>query len=156
MQINIYTSFDEKYYKDIWGTVHRHDYCEGLANNLITTYHPKSFLDIGTGCGFLVKTLREKGDILNLKPGDEGRDHYDLIWFLGKGVIPNWLYLRQLIGLTKAKALDNIKTRIAEIDYRYLQSELSPYFSSLTFVRSFIQNLLSLYNQSLPVLKEVT
>jgi hypothetical protein len=57
----IYTSFSENYFKDIWGTVHRHDYCNDLANNLIERYHPKSLLDIGTGCGYLVKTLREKG-----------------------------------------------------------------------------------------------
>jgi hypothetical protein len=53
--------FNRHYYDDIWGTVHRHDYCENLANQLISKYHPKSLLDIGTGCGYLVKVLRDKG-----------------------------------------------------------------------------------------------
>ncbi len=53
--------FDKKYYDDIWGTVHRHDYCETIANQLIAKYNPKSVLDIGTGCGYLVKVLRDKG-----------------------------------------------------------------------------------------------
>ncbi len=53
--------FDEKYYNDIWGTVHRHDYCENLANSLITKYGKVRFLDIGTGCGELVRLLNEKG-----------------------------------------------------------------------------------------------
>lgn len=53
--------FDSNYFKGIWGTIHRHDYCETLADNLIAKYHPKSLLDIGTGCGELVRVLREKG-----------------------------------------------------------------------------------------------
>ncbi len=53
--------FDEFYYRNIWDTVHRHDYCETLANHLIEKYGKCRILDIGTGCGFLVKTLREKG-----------------------------------------------------------------------------------------------
>jgi methylase of polypeptide subunit release factors len=53
--------FNKKYYEDIWGTVHRHDYCESLASMLISKYGKCSILDIGTGCGFLVNLLREKG-----------------------------------------------------------------------------------------------
>lgn len=53
--------FNKKYYEDIWGTVHRHDYCDSLADLLISKYGKVRFLDIGTGCGMLVKTLRQKG-----------------------------------------------------------------------------------------------
>gem|GEM_PF-6976110 len=52
---------NKKYYDNIWGTVHRHDYCESLANRLIQQYGKVRFLDCGTGCGYLVKLLREKG-----------------------------------------------------------------------------------------------
>jgi hypothetical protein len=55
--------FDEQYYRDIWGSVHRHDYCETRANQLIDKYGKVKFLDIGTGCGYLVKLLNEKGAI---------------------------------------------------------------------------------------------
>ncbi len=56
--------FNQKYYDDIWGNiggVHRHDYTETLANRLIAQYGKVRFLDIGTGCGHLVKLLRDKG-----------------------------------------------------------------------------------------------
>jgi ubiquinone/menaquinone biosynthesis C-methylase UbiE len=53
--------FNKKYYHDIWGTVHRHDYTESLANRLIQQYGKVRILDCGTGCGHLVKLLREKG-----------------------------------------------------------------------------------------------
>lgn len=53
--------FDRDYFDSIWGTVHRHDYCETFADNLIRKYGVGRYLDIGTGCGFLVKVLRDKG-----------------------------------------------------------------------------------------------
>ncbi len=53
--------FDEHYYARIWGSCHRHDYCETLADQLIAKHGVGRYLDIGTGCGYLVKLLRDKG-----------------------------------------------------------------------------------------------
>ncbi len=53
--------FEKAYFDQIWGDVHRHDYCEGLADTLIAKYGKVRFLDIGTGCGELVRVLRERG-----------------------------------------------------------------------------------------------
>lgn len=55
------SKFNEDYYKNIWGTVHRHDYCDTLASQLFDKYGACRILDIGTGCGYLVKRLRELG-----------------------------------------------------------------------------------------------
>lgn len=54
-------AFGEDYFVGIWGTVHRHDYCRDRAKRLILKYGAVSFLDVGAGCGYLVKTLRELG-----------------------------------------------------------------------------------------------
>lgn len=56
--------FDKKYYDGIWrdiGGVHRHDYTDSLSDLLIKKYGKVRILDGGTGCGHLVKLLREKG-----------------------------------------------------------------------------------------------
>lgn len=64
-------NFSKQYFDDIWGSVHRHDYCDSLATQLIQKYGKVSFLDLGTGCGFLVKTLRERGcDAYGLEVSD--------------------------------------------------------------------------------------
>lgn len=55
------TIFDQEHYEAIWSTVHRHDYTSHLAEWLINTYGRCRILDVGTGCGHLVKTLRELG-----------------------------------------------------------------------------------------------
>ena len=55
--------FDKQYYDSTWPGqgVHRHDYCPYWANRLVDEFKPKRVLDIGTGCGHLVKLLRERG-----------------------------------------------------------------------------------------------
>lgn len=55
--------FNANYFNSIWPEqgVHRHDYAESLADQLIAKYGKVKILSIGDGCGFLVKTLREKG-----------------------------------------------------------------------------------------------
>ena len=50
--------FNRQYYDSVWGSVHRHDYCYYWAQQL--KVYPR-VLDVGTGCGFLVKRLRELG-----------------------------------------------------------------------------------------------
>jgi len=55
--------FNCSYYRGIWPSlgVHRHDYCESTASMLIAKYRRCKMLDVGTGCGYLVRVLREKG-----------------------------------------------------------------------------------------------
>jgi len=53
--------FGKEYFDSIWGTVHRHDYCSYWADRLINEFGKCRILDAGTGCGYLVKLLREKG-----------------------------------------------------------------------------------------------
>lgn len=54
-------TFNQDFYDRIWGTVHRHEYCQHLAQSLIQKYGKCRILDIGTGCGFLVSELRRLG-----------------------------------------------------------------------------------------------
>src|SRR3990167_1448487 len=56
--------FSKDYYDGIWPNsgVHRHDYIDNWISNFKSDYKDvKSILDIGTGCGFMVKCLREEG-----------------------------------------------------------------------------------------------
>lgn len=80
--------FNEKYFNDIWGTVHRHDYTESLANSLIRKYGYCRILDIGTGCGHLVKVLREKGaDAWGLEFSDHAIKNTCAVGYVIKGSV---------------------------------------------------------------------
>jgi len=57
------------------------------------------------------------GKIANTLTRDRERDYFDLAWFSEKKVVPNWQYLTELTGLTKKKAIDAIKAKIAVTAY---------------------------------------
>lgn len=55
--------FNKDYYDSVFPDfgVHRHDYVDSYAMYLFEKYGAVKFLDIGCGCGALVKKLRELG-----------------------------------------------------------------------------------------------
>ncbi len=84
--------FSAAYYSAIWPEqgVHRHDYCESLANNLIQKYGKVRYLDIGCSCGFLVKNLREKGcDAWGLEISDYALENSCAKGYVLKGSVVN-------------------------------------------------------------------
>jgi predicted nucleotidyltransferase component of viral defense system len=75
----------------------------------------------------------------------KGRDYYDLIWFLEKNIQPNWKYLSEITGFTKKEVLQRLGAKIEKAEPSLLQTDLMPFFQDNTFVRSFSQNIKSLY-----------
>lgn len=54
-------NFDKHFYDFIYGTIHHHNYADNRANELIGMYGMGKYLELGAGCGILVKALRDKG-----------------------------------------------------------------------------------------------
>jgi len=75
----------------------------------------------------------------------KGRDYYDLIWFLEKGIKLNWKYLTQITGFTKNIALKKLRDKVEKANPSLLQADLTPFFQDNTFVRSFSRNVKNLY-----------
>lgn len=53
--------FSQHFYNFIYGTIHHHEYAEGRASELIKMYGKGPSLEIGCGCGILVKAMRDQG-----------------------------------------------------------------------------------------------
>jgi ubiquinone/menaquinone biosynthesis C-methylase UbiE len=53
--------FDSDFYNFIYGSIHHHEYADNRANELIRMYGKGTSLEIGCGCGILVKAMRNKG-----------------------------------------------------------------------------------------------
>lgn len=53
--------FGRWFYDFIYGTIHHHDYAPDRAEELIRIYGKVKFLEVGCGCGILVKELRDRG-----------------------------------------------------------------------------------------------
>jgi ubiquinone/menaquinone biosynthesis C-methylase UbiE len=78
--------FDKHFYDFIYGTIHHHDYADGRAEWLIQKYGKARFLEIGAGCGILVKALREKGaDAWGIEISDYAVSENCCPGFLSKG-----------------------------------------------------------------------
>ena len=70
--------FDEAWYRGVWGIeVHRHDYVAQYAQQLIDRFGSEmSFLEVGAGCGALVKELRGLGvDAWGIEISQYARDN---------------------------------------------------------------------------------
>jgi hypothetical protein len=82
-------------------------------------------------------------------PRVKGRDYYDLIWYLEKRTAPNWIYLQEIIGLTKSSALAKLKSKFVHLDPKVLKTDLTPFFPDPRFVDSFSQNIHALFKTHL-------
>lgn len=91
------------------------------------------------------RTFRKgRGDLITFK----GRDYYDLVWFLEKGIKPNYKRLKDIVKLdSQDKILKKLDERVSLVKENYLKEDLLPLFKDAGFVGSFTSNFKQLYKQ---------
>ena len=88
------------------------------------------------------RTFRKgKNDVITFK----GRDYFDLIWFLQKGVTPNYERLENIVKKSKKEILSRLDEKVGLVKPEYLKEDLAPLFGDGNFIRSFCQNFRELY-----------
>jgi len=93
----------------------------------------------------LLRTFRKgRGEKVTFK----GRDYFDLIWFLEKGVKPNPERLKDLIKIDSMnKILKELDEKVELVKENYLKEDLLPLFKEVDLVDSFVANFKQLYKQ---------
>lgn len=91
----------------------------------------------------LQRTFRKgKKDLITFK----GRDYFDLIWFLEKGVKPNFKRLGDIVKIQKRKdILEKLDDKVEKVKEEYLKEDLLPLFADEKFVNDFVKNFKNLY-----------
>jgi len=91
----------------------------------------------------LQRTFRKgKKNLITFK----GRDYFDLIWFLEKGVRPNFKRLGDIVKIQKRKdILEELDSKIEKVKEEYLKEDLLPLFPDEKFVDKFVKNFKKLY-----------
>ena len=91
----------------------------------------------------LQRTFRKgKKNLITFK----GRDYFDLIWFLGKGVRPNFKRLGDIVKIQKRKdILEELDSKVEKVKEEYLREDLLPLFADEKFVDNFVNNFKKLY-----------
>jgi predicted nucleotidyltransferase component of viral defense system len=85
-----------------------------------------------------------KGNKITFK----GRDYFDLIWFLEKGVQPNFERLKEITKIkSKEEILHQVDKKVSLVKESYLKEDLLPLFRERTFVETFVANFKKLYKQ---------
>ena len=91
-----------------------------------------------------------KGDIVTFK----GRDYYDLIWFLERGITPNWERALDILKLKEIKeVIKLLDNKVESIKTEYLREDLLPLFKEVTFVDNFSKNFKELYRENIKKLQ---
>lgn len=77
----------------------------------------------------------------------KGRDYFDLIWFLEKGVKPNLKRLMAITGLGEREISQKLNQKVGKIEIKYLREDLLPLFSSEKYVDEFCRNFKKFYQK---------
>jgi hypothetical protein len=77
----------------------------------------------------------------------KGRDYFDLIWFLEKGVSPNFERLEDITGFDKNTVSQKLDENVSLVNIKYLREDLLPLFASQKFVADFCENFKKLYEK---------
>lgn len=82
--------------------------------------------------------------------GDEiafkGRDYYDLLWYMQKGIVPNQDYLHDALGLSESKKIwGKLDERIDAVKIVYLKEDIENLFDNKQFVDDFVNHFKELY-----------
>ena len=93
----------------------------------------------------LLRTFRKgKGEEVTFK----GRDYFDLIWFLEKGIKPNLERLKDLVKIDSGEnILKELDKKVELVKENYLKEDLLPLFKDTSFVDNFISGFKQLYKQ---------
>lgn len=74
--------------------------------------------------------------------GEKGRDIYDLLWYMGKKVVPDFDYLiAKGISVKDPRTLfDKLTLQINKVSDENLKNDLSPLFVDPTFITNWLKN----------------
>lgn len=79
----------------------------------------------------------------------KGRDFYDLIWYLEKGIKPNWEMIKTQTGFSKKEAIKLLNQKNSKVTKEMLEDDLTPFIEDEGSVISFAENYSALVREYL-------
>lgn len=77
----------------------------------------------------------------------KGRDYFDLIWYLEKGVKPNWDEVIKMTSFTKTKAIEVLDKKVKEVKKSDIEDDLIPFLEDENLIKSFADNFKALVSE---------
>jgi predicted nucleotidyltransferase component of viral defense system len=118
-------------------------YSSGRYSMLIKHYDLPTLM-AGKMIACLERTFKKGETGVDIK----GRDYYDLIWYMQKGIEPNLARLKDTSrGYTAAEAFEALDGKVADITKRDLLIDLEPLFSNQKFIEEWCENFHDFYSR---------
>lgn len=110
----------------------------GQLSFVILTYNMGALMASKLAAIFL-RGARGVGDVVY---EEKGRDIYDLLWYMGKKVIPDFDYMiAKGIDVKDPRTLfDKLTLQMNKVSDENLKNDLSPLFVDLTFITNWLRN----------------
>lgn len=110
---------------------------------VILTYNMSALMASKLAAIFLRGSRGTGNDIYE----EKGRDIYDLLWYMGKKIVPDFDYLAAKdIEIKNPKTLfDKLTLKMNKVDNKNLKDDLSPLFVNQTYIANWLSNWLETY-----------
>jgi len=114
---------------------------------VILTYNMGALMASKLAAIFLRGT-RGVGDVVY---EEKGRDIYDLLWYMGKKIVPDLDYLiAKGVDVKNPRVLfGRLTMQMNKVDSRNLKNDLSPLFTNQTFIKNWLGNWRETYSKLL-------
>lgn len=110
---------------------------------VILTYNMSALMASKLAAIFLRGSRGTGSDIYE----EKGRDIYDLLWYMGKKIVPDFDYLAAKdIEIKNPRTLfDKLTLKMNKVDNKNLKDDLSPLFVNQTYIANWLSNWLETY-----------
>jgi len=115
-------------------------------NFIIRNYNLETLMASKICAIFTRKYFRGDDDNFNFK----GRDYFDLLWYLQKGIVPNMEFIKDTLKIDSLEELYlKLNDLVQKIDVKYLKEDLIPLFEDGAFIDNYCEHYKEMIQQYL-------
>ena len=115
-------------------------------NFIIRNYNLETLMASKICAIFTRKYFRGDDDNFNFK----GRDYFDLLWYLQKGIVPSMRFIKDTLKIDSLEELYlKLNDLVQKIDVKYLKEDLVPLFEDGAFIDNYCEHYKEMVQQYL-------
>ncbi len=139
----LHVKIDLNYFVARKTVIERRPINRGQLSFVILTYNMGALMASKIAAIFL-RGVRGVGEAIY---EEKGRDIYDLLWYMGKKIVPDFDYLiAKGVDIKDPRALfDKLTLQMNKVNNTNLKNDLSPLFVDQTFIKNWLANWLESY-----------
>lgn len=139
----LYVKIDLNHFVALKTVIERRPINRDQLSFIILTYNMGALMSSKIAAIFLRGSRGVGEDVYE----EKGRDIYDLLWYMGKKIVPDFDYLSSKgVNVKDPRALfDKLTLQMNKVNNINLKNDLSPLFIDQTFIKNWLANWLESY-----------